>query len=59
MEYSQEQVNKLIQLIESGSQNWTEIQEVEMIFFGEKSGCRCKTGPVLSRLNQIYNQLKK
>ena len=31
MEYTQEQVNKLIQLIESGSQDWNQIQEVEMI----------------------------
>ncbi len=59
MEYTQEQINKLKDLIETQSTDWVKIQEVELIFFGEKTGCRCKTGPVLSKLNNIYNQLNK
>ena len=59
MEYTEEQINKLKELIESQSTDWDKIQEVELIFLGEKTGCRCKTGPILSKLNHLYNQLKK
>lgn len=50
----QQKLQELKQLLESGIENFSKAQELELFFFGTHTSCRCKYSAVVSQLNRFW-----
>jgi len=51
--------DKLAYMIGSNDENYELVKELHEYYFGSRINCRCKLSGAKSRLNQLYEQLKK
>jgi hypothetical protein len=49
-----EKLKELKDLLESGQENFSKAQELEMFFFGTHTSCRCKYSAMVSQLNRWW-----
>lgn len=49
-----QKLQELKDLLESGSENFSKAQELEMFFFETHTSCRCKYSAVVSQLNRFW-----